>query len=46
VTIRFEDPVSATPAGLTVVTLKPDRFRVVVQAGARLSNAGKPGAES
>jgi DNA-binding GntR family transcriptional regulator len=32
VTIRFDDPASGTPVCLTVVTLKPDRFRVVVQA--------------
>jgi DNA-binding GntR family transcriptional regulator len=37
VTIRFDDPVTSTPASLTVVTLKPDRFRVVVETvpGAR-----------
>jgi DNA-binding GntR family transcriptional regulator len=34
VAIRFDDPASGTPVCLTVVTLKPDRFRVVVQAGA------------
>lgn len=34
VTIRFDDPVTGTPAGLTVVSLKPERFRVVVHAGA------------
>jgi DNA-binding GntR family transcriptional regulator len=33
VRIRFDDPASGTPVCLTVVTLKPDRFRVVVQAG-------------
>jgi DNA-binding GntR family transcriptional regulator len=34
VTIRFDDPATGTPAGLTVVNLKPEHFRVVVQAGA------------
>jgi DNA-binding GntR family transcriptional regulator len=43
VTIRFDDPATGTPVGLTVVTLKPDRFRVVVQAGASLTTAGRPG---
>lgn len=42
VTIRFDDPAGGTPAGLTVVSLKPDRFRVVVQAGASLT-ARQPG---
>jgi DNA-binding GntR family transcriptional regulator len=46
VTIRFDDPAGGTPVGLTVVTLKPDRFRVVVQAGASLTLAGQPGAEA
>jgi DNA-binding GntR family transcriptional regulator len=34
VTIRFDDPATGTPAGLTVVNLKPEHFRVVVHAGA------------
>jgi DNA-binding GntR family transcriptional regulator len=31
VTIRFDDPATGDPAGLTVVILKPDQFRVVIQ---------------
>jgi hypothetical protein len=34
VTIRFDDPATGKPAGLTVVNLKPEHFRVVVHAGA------------
>jgi len=33
VTIRFDDHDTGTPVGLTVVILKPDRFRVVVEMG-------------
>lgn len=33
VTIRFDDPATRTPAGLTVVIFKPDQFRVVVEIG-------------
>lgn len=33
VTIRFDDPGTGAPAGLTAVTMKPDRFRVVVETG-------------
>jgi DNA-binding GntR family transcriptional regulator len=33
VTIRFDDPATGTPAGLTVVNLKPEHFRVVIHAG-------------
>jgi DNA-binding GntR family transcriptional regulator len=36
VTIRFDDRVADIPAGLTVVTLKPHYFRVVIQAGDQL----------
>ena len=36
VTIRFDDRAAGTPAGLTVVTLKPHYFRVVIQAGDQL----------
>jgi DNA-binding GntR family transcriptional regulator len=36
VTIRFDDRVAGIPAGLTVVTLKPHYFRVVIQAGDQL----------
>jgi DNA-binding GntR family transcriptional regulator len=39
VTIRFDDRVSGTPAGLTTVTLKPHHFRVVIQAGDPLPSA-------
>ena len=42
VTIRFDDPDTGTPAGLTVVTMKPERFRVVVETGGP-QPAGKPG---
>jgi DNA-binding GntR family transcriptional regulator len=37
VTIRFDDRATGTPAGLTVVVLKPDQFRVVIEAGGPLS---------
>jgi DNA-binding GntR family transcriptional regulator len=33
VTIRFDDPATGKPAGLTVVNLKPEHFRVVLHAG-------------
>jgi len=33
VTIRFDDHDTGTPVGLTVVVLKPDQFRVVVEIG-------------
>ena len=36
VTIRFDDRATGIPAGLTVVTLKPHYFRVVIQAGDQL----------
>jgi DNA-binding GntR family transcriptional regulator len=36
VTIRFDDRSAGIPAGLTVVTLKPHYFRVVIQAGDQL----------
>jgi DNA-binding GntR family transcriptional regulator len=32
VTIRFDDPAADTPVGLTVVILKPEFFRVVIEA--------------
>jgi DNA-binding GntR family transcriptional regulator len=31
VTIRFDDPATGDPVGLTIVILKPDQFRVVIQ---------------
>ena len=34
VTIRFDDRPTGAPVGLTVVILKPDQFRVVIEAGA------------
>ena len=37
VTIRFDDHATGTPVGLTVVVLKPDQFRVVVEMGGPLS---------
>jgi DNA-binding GntR family transcriptional regulator len=42
VTIRFDDPATQAPVGLTVVILKPDQFRVVVEIGGSLP-AGEPG---
>ena len=33
VTIRFDDRPTGAPVGLTVVILKPDHFRVVIEAG-------------
>lgn len=33
VTIRFDNQATGAPAGLTIVTLKPQYFRVVIQAG-------------
>ena len=33
VTIRFDDHDTGTPVGLTIVILKPDQFRVVVEMG-------------
>ncbi|HXC81020.1 MAG TPA: GntR family transcriptional regulator [Trebonia sp.] len=41
VTIRFDDPATSTPVGLTVVILKPDQFRVVVEIGGSLPG-GEP----
>jgi DNA-binding GntR family transcriptional regulator len=37
VTIRFDDHATGAPVGLTVVVLKPEQFRVVVQTGGPLS---------
>jgi hypothetical protein len=31
VTIRFDDSATGSPAGLTVVTLKPELFRVAIE---------------
>ena len=42
VTIRFDDEATGSPVGLTTVTLKPDRFRVVIQAGDGLPRAAHP----
>jgi DNA-binding GntR family transcriptional regulator len=42
VTIRFDDEATGSPVGLTTVTLKPDHFRVVIQAGDRLPRAAHP----
>jgi DNA-binding GntR family transcriptional regulator len=42
VTIRFDDRATGSPAGLTVVTLKPHHFRVVIQAGDELPRAPHP----
>jgi DNA-binding GntR family transcriptional regulator len=43
VTIRFDDPETGMPAGLTVLTMKPDRFRVVIEGGGPLPVAGPTG---
>jgi DNA-binding GntR family transcriptional regulator len=40
VTVRFDDRATGTPVGLTVVVLKPDQFRVVVEMGGPLSQGG------
>jgi DNA-binding GntR family transcriptional regulator len=42
VTIRFDDRRTGMPVGLTAVTLKPDRFRVVIQAGDALPRSPHP----
>ena len=42
VTIRFDDRTTGVPVGLTAVTLKPDRFRVVIQAGDALPKFPHP----
>ncbi len=42
VTIRFDAQATGLPVGLTTVTLKPDRFRVVIQAGDGLPRAAHP----
>jgi len=42
VTIRFDDQATGLPVGLTTVTLKPDQFRVVIQAGDGLPRAAHP----
>jgi DNA-binding GntR family transcriptional regulator len=40
VTIRFDDHATGTPVGLTVVVLKPEQFRVVVELGGPLLPGG------
>jgi DNA-binding GntR family transcriptional regulator len=42
VTIRFDDHATGAPVGLTAVTLKPDQFRVVIQAGGPLPRSPHP----
>ena len=37
VTIRFDDSATGDPLGLTVVILKPDQFRVVIETGGPLT---------
>ena len=37
VTIRFDDQATGEPVGLTVVILKPDQFRVVIETGGPLT---------
>lgn len=34
VTVRFDDPAKGCPAPLTVAVLRPDMFRIVVEAPA------------
>lgn len=42
VTVRFDDRATGAPVGLTAVTLKPDQFRVVIQAGDPLPQSLHP----
>ena len=42
VTIRFDDRATGAPVGLTTVTLVPDQFRIVIQAGGALPRAAHP----
>jgi DNA-binding GntR family transcriptional regulator len=42
VTIRFDNQATGSPAGLTTVTLKPQHFRVVIQAGDPLPSPAEP----
>ena len=42
VTIRFDDQATGAPVGLTMVTLLPDQFRVVIQAGDPLPRSAHP----
>jgi DNA-binding GntR family transcriptional regulator len=42
VTIRFNDQVTGAPVGLTTVTLVPDQFRIVIQAGGLLPRGTHP----
>jgi DNA-binding GntR family transcriptional regulator len=44
VTVRFDDPATSEPAGLTVVMLKPELFRVAIDTSE--APAGKPLAAS
>jgi DNA-binding GntR family transcriptional regulator len=44
VTVRFDDPATGEPAGLTMVMLKPELFRVAIDTSA--APAGKPLAAS
>ena len=34
VTVSFEDPVARRPVAITTAMLRPDLFRIVIQAGA------------
>jgi DNA-binding GntR family transcriptional regulator len=43
VTIRFDDPATGDPVGLTIVILKPDQFRVVIQIDGPLAGPPPPG---
>ncbi len=45
VTIRFDDPVTGEPAGLTVVMLKPELFRVVIDTTGAPVTTPLPGPE-
>jgi DNA-binding GntR family transcriptional regulator len=42
VTLRFDDQATGAPVGLTSVTLKPQYFRVVIQAGDALPGLAEP----
>lgn len=43
VTIRFDDRPTGAPVGLTVVILKPDQFRVVIEAGQNAAGQNQAG---
>ena len=42
VTVRFDDPATGEPAGLTVVMLKPELFRVAIDTSEARAPPGRP----